>query len=302
MSCSQVSVRSSDTNNPTVFNTSTANVMASGHGSASHPKRDPDLLIPDDILTDTHFDNLWDWFASALETNMDRQFVFAKLVNSVRKPYLNRLNLTGNMFLPRTCTSYTPSECTITHSDHAPPGESQLHENETLQDLNSQIQGLKDQLRQAHADLTNKGNEIQLLETKLQTAAPSSAPVGKLDVQQLIRTHEILELEYYPDGMVAFKSTCFQNVYLRATSNPWYLSPGDRRTGGGALVNCQYISEGPGCCSIQEKFRIHPLGLQGLVAIEPAALPGRYLSLDAEEKTVTLQGVRGQQEISISYV
>ncbi|KAF8457106.1 hypothetical protein BDZ91DRAFT_744597 [Kalaharituber pfeilii] len=164
-----------------------------------------------------------------------------------------------------------------------------------------------------------------MLKTKVQTVSPSSAPrvaimsvkcpdnfvqmdgsevsshkpggSGKIGVQPHVKGHEIFELEYYSDGIVAFKSTCFQNVYLRATCNPRDLAPGVRKPGGGGVVNCQYISEGPGSCSIEERFRIHPLGLQGRVAIEPLAFPGRYLSLDAEKRTVTLQGARDRQEI-----
>ncbi|KAF8457105.1 hypothetical protein BDZ91DRAFT_838289 [Kalaharituber pfeilii] len=119
---------------------------------------------------------------------------------------------------------------------------------------------------------------------------------GIVRVQPHVGAAETLELEYYSDGIVAFKSTYFQNVYLRATCDPRDLAPGDRKPGGGGVVNCQYISEGPGRCSIQEKFRIHPLGYRGWVAIEPLAFPGRYLSLDAEKRTVTLQGVRDWQE------
>ncbi|KAF8462311.1 hypothetical protein BDZ91DRAFT_734981 [Kalaharituber pfeilii] len=286
-----------------------------GHGSASHPKRDPDLLIPDDILTDTHFDNLWDWFASALETNMDRQFIFAKLVNSVRKPYLNQshLHLTG--------TSYTPSECTVTDDTS---GESQPHEDENSAGLNSQIEGLKLQFRGVAADLAKKGKDIRLLKTKFDAVSPVSAPrvaimsadmpgnfvrmagsqvyshkpngSGNVSVQPHILGDEIFQLEYYPDGVIAFKATSYQNVYLHASCNPLDLAPGDTKAGGGGVVNCQYISEGPGHCSVEEKFRIYPLRGPCGVAIEPVAFPGRYLSLDAEKKTVSLQGVRGKQE------
>ncbi|KAF8457103.1 hypothetical protein BDZ91DRAFT_701470 [Kalaharituber pfeilii] len=326
-----VHVRSSYIKKPTVFTTSTVNIMASspaGEGSASHPKRDRYLLIPDDILTDIDFDNLWEWFASALETNVDRQFIFVKLVNSVRKPYLtqSRPTLTapsGNPFLSRTGTSYTPSECMII--DHT-PGESQRHEDGDSVQKTSQIEELRLQLRDMATDLANlkKDNELRLLNTKPQSVLPSSAPrvaimsagfpdnfveiygkdvssnkpngSGKVQVQPHVRGHERLELECYSDGIVAFKSTRFQNVYLHASCNPRDLAPGDRKPGGGGVVNCQYISEGPGRCSIQEKFRIYPLGYRGRVAIEPLAFPGRYLSLDAEKRTVTLQGVRDRQE------
>ncbi|KAF8462601.1 hypothetical protein BDZ91DRAFT_698970 [Kalaharituber pfeilii] len=316
-----------------------------GQGSASQPKRDRDLLVPDEILGDADLDNIWDWFASAVETNVDRQLIFVKLVNSVRKPYLDhcRLNLADsnrNLFPSRTVTSYTPSVCTI--MDHA-PGESQSHEDGDLEGLTSQNKELKLQLEDARADLAKKDNEIHVLETKFQTISvalqeqserdaqlskssltrsPSGPHVaimsaaslhkyiqmdgrevssyepsgsGIVSVQPHIWTHETFEIEYYPDGIIAFKSVCFQNVYLRATCNPWELLPGFVKSGGGGIVNCQYISEGSDGCSIQEKFRIHPLG-HGQVAIEPVAFPGRYLSLDATKKTVTLQAARGDGE------
>ncbi|KAF8457107.1 hypothetical protein BDZ91DRAFT_509135 [Kalaharituber pfeilii] len=63
---------------------------ADDQGTASHPKRDRNLLVPDDVLTDNDFDNLWDWFASAVETNVDRQLIFATLVNSVGTPFARR--------------------------------------------------------------------------------------------------------------------------------------------------------------------------------------------------------------------
>ncbi|KAF8457104.1 hypothetical protein BDZ91DRAFT_685855 [Kalaharituber pfeilii] len=291
--------------------------------TASHPKRDRDLLVPDDVLTDNDFDNLWDWFASAVETNVDRQLIFAKLVNSARNPYLNqcRLNLTANLFLSPTGTSYTPTKCTITAHT---PGDPQPHDDGALKDLNSQFEGLKGELRHARAELATKDKEIHMLKTKVQTVSPSSAPrvaimsvkcpdnfvqmdgsevsshtpdgSGSVGVQPHVAWHETFELEYYPDSIFAFKSTCFENVYLRATCDPRKLFPGDRKTSGGGVVNCQYISGGPGRCSIQEKFRIYHLGWRGWVAIEPLAFPGRYLSLDAEKRTVTLQGVRDEQE------
>ncbi|KAF8441103.1 hypothetical protein BDZ91DRAFT_670963, partial [Kalaharituber pfeilii] len=126
--------------------------------------------------------------------------------------------------------------------------------------------------------------------TKASSYEPSGS--GKVGIQPHLWGYETFEVEHYPDGIIAFKAICFQNVYLRATCNHWRLMPGAVTADVEAVVNCQYISEGSGGCSIQEKFRIHPLGNNGQVAIEPVAFPGRYLSLDANSNIVTLQGTR----------
>ncbi|KAF8451356.1 hypothetical protein BDZ91DRAFT_853375 [Kalaharituber pfeilii] len=138
------------------------------------PKRDCDLLIPDEILTDVDFDKLWDWFASVVETNLDRQLIFVKLVNSVRKPYLDhcRRNLTGpsrRLFPWQTgSTCYTPSECTTTEYG---PVESQQEEERDLEELASQVEALQLQLQDASSDLAKKDNEICSLKMEVQTVS-----------------------------------------------------------------------------------------------------------------------------------
>ncbi|KAF8455594.1 hypothetical protein BDZ91DRAFT_852749 [Kalaharituber pfeilii] len=138
------------------------------------PKRDCDLLIPDEILTDVDFDKLWDWFASVVETNLDRQLIFVKLVNSVRKPYLDhcRRNLTGpsrRLFPWQTgSTCYTPSDCTTTEYG---PVESQQEEEQDLEELASQVEALQLQLQDASSGLAKKDNEICSLKMEVQTVS-----------------------------------------------------------------------------------------------------------------------------------
>jgi len=95
---------------------------------------------------------------------------------------------------------------------------------------------------------------------------------GHVKVQTYIAGWEIFELVRHPDNLVSFKSTCFDNIFLRA--EPKGLSPGQTPGPGGGLVNCQYGCEG------WEKFRILKVGEHGEVAIEPAEFPGRYLRVD----------------------
>ncbi|KAF8458778.1 hypothetical protein BDZ91DRAFT_742614 [Kalaharituber pfeilii] len=119
---------------------------------------------------------------------------------------------------------------------------------------------------------------------------------GSVSIAPHIKSHEVFELERYPDGTVAFQSIAFPNVYMRASCDPKELSPGTKASGGGGTVNCQYVQRVARECGENEKFRIHPLGWNGEVAIEPLALPGRYLRLHPGEKKVNLQGNRGGYE------
>ncbi|KAF8464290.1 hypothetical protein BDZ91DRAFT_783716 [Kalaharituber pfeilii] len=57
-------------------------------------QRDPDLTGSDEFLTDEKLDSLWEWFCNVgNEDIFHSQLIFAKLVNSARKPYRDNLSL-----------------------------------------------------------------------------------------------------------------------------------------------------------------------------------------------------------------
>ena len=99
---------------------------------------------------------------------------------------------------------------------------------------------------------------------------------------------EIFELEHLEDGIVAFKSTKYNNVYLRA--DPQDLRPSWLKNGGGGVVNCQFS------CGELERFCIQKAGDNGEVAIEMAEHPGVFLRAHTWTNTINLQGLRGDWE------
>ncbi|RPB21828.1 hypothetical protein L211DRAFT_789651, partial [Terfezia boudieri ATCC MYA-4762] len=109
---------------------------------------------------------------------------------------------------------------------------------------------------------------------------------GHVTVQTFIAGWETFELVCHPGehNIVSFKSTCFDNVFIRADAKglcQWH-TPGD----GGGLVNCQYG------CGWMEKFRILKVGDHGEVAIEPVGFPGRFFRVDGNWlHGMNLQGV-----------
>lgn len=49
--------------------------------------RDRDLCESDALLTDSHLDDLWEWYSGANKSGVDPQILFTKIVNSVRAPF-----------------------------------------------------------------------------------------------------------------------------------------------------------------------------------------------------------------------
>jgi hypothetical protein len=112
---------------------------------------------------------------------------------------------------------------------------------------------------------------------------------GTVNVQTFIGTYETYTLVENDDKTVSFKSTVFNNVFLRLDATG--VAAGVIGPGGG-IVNAQYTAPKGGL----ERFKIHkkddPAGkYQGVVGIESAASPGRYLRLDANTNKVNVQGV-----------
>ncbi|KIJ93488.1 hypothetical protein K443DRAFT_12832 [Laccaria amethystina LaAM-08-1] len=113
---------------------------------------------------------------------------------------------------------------------------------------------------------------------------------GTVNVQTFIGTYETFTLVVNDDGTVSFKSTVFKDVFLRLDATG--VAAGNLLGPGGGTVNAQYTAPKGGL----ERFKIHkkddPAGkYQGVVGIESAASPGRYLRLDANTNKVNVQGV-----------
>jgi len=115
-----------------------------------------------------------------------------------------------------------------------------------------------------------------------------TAPGGTVNAQSYIDSYEALYLQQNTDGTVSFRSPVFDNVYIRMDASG--VSPGRLIGAGGGTVNAQFSADS------WEKFRIRKkqdaLGqYKGVVGIESAAFPGRFLRLDAISGTVNAQGV-----------
>jgi len=114
---------------------------------------------------------------------------------------------------------------------------------------------------------------------------------GKVDTQTYIGTYETFTLVVNTNGTVSFKSTVFNNVFLRLDATG--VAAG--QIGSGGIVNAQFTAH------TWEQFKIHkkpgPVGTyQGIVGIESAAFPGRYLRLDGNANKVNVNGVFGAYE------
>ena len=111
---------------------------------------------------------------------------------------------------------------------------------------------------------------------------------GTVNTQSFIGTYETFTLVENNDGTVSFRSTVFNNVFIRLEGNE--VEAGKLLPPGGGTVNAQYTA------LTLERFKIHkkadPAGkYQGIVGIESAASPGRYLRLDGNANKVNVQGV-----------
>ena len=91
---------------------------------------------------------------------------------------------------------------------------------------------------------------------------------GTVNTQTYIGTYETYTLVVNDDGTISFKSTIFDNIFLRL--NATGVAAGQNLGPGGGTVNAQYTA-----CSL-EQFKFHkkddPAGMyQGIVGIESAA-------------------------------
>ncbi|KAM6501635.1 hypothetical protein JOM56_001612 [Amanita muscaria] len=112
---------------------------------------------------------------------------------------------------------------------------------------------------------------------------------GKVNTNNFIGPNETFVLERFDDGTVSFKSTVFNNVYLRLYGTS--VKQGQKLPDGGGVVNCQFGS------LTAEKYRIvqkHPTALNaynGTVGIESNLFPGRFLRMNGGKDQVNVQGV-----------
>jgi len=116
----------------------------------------------------------------------------------------------------------------------------------------------------------------------------TNAGGGTVNTQTFIGTYETFTLVVNGDGTVSFKSTVFNNVFIRLDAGA--VAAGQLVPPGGGTVNAQFTAHS------WEKFKIHkkadPAGkYQGVVGIESAGFPGRYLRLDGNANKVNVQGV-----------
>ncbi|KIL55038.1 hypothetical protein M378DRAFT_173893 [Amanita muscaria Koide BX008] len=123
--------------------------------------------------------------------------------------------------------------------------------------------------------------------------APLDAGGGTVNTQTSIGSYETFFLERYDDGTVSFRSTVFNNVYLRLDGRT--VQQGQELTDGGGVVNCQFGS------SIYEKFKIvqkpaSPNTYTGIVGIESNGFPGRFLRVNGAQNQVNVQGGMGPFE------
>ena len=111
---------------------------------------------------------------------------------------------------------------------------------------------------------------------------------GTVSAATFIGTYETFTLVVNSGGTVSFKSTVFSDVFLRLDGTG--VAAGQNLPNGGGRVNAQFTARS------FERFKIHPKPghagtFQGIVGIESAAFPGRYLRLDGSTGTVNVQGV-----------
>ncbi|KAF8457040.1 hypothetical protein BDZ91DRAFT_767322 [Kalaharituber pfeilii] len=281
-----------------------------------HEARDRDLLSSDTYLTDTALDQLWDWFCNANMKQMDPQFIFVKLVNTARNPYKDQLESrpfgAGSSYAPSesvacatedTASTVAPDEVLIDLDEVLRNSQAQEKHTDNIGACDCGASQAKD-TSTANANTTPEGFSRPLPISPTRVAIKSSAfpnsyvqlngefvdsyvsgGAGTVRVSGEVSAREAFELERHTDGTVAFKSTSFPNVYLRADALG--LAEGNWRWFGGGVINCQYS------CGANEKFRIHKIGSGGEVAIEPAAFPGRYLRVNGmNPEGINLQAVR----------
>lgn len=109
-----------------------------------------------------------------------------------------------------------------------------------------------------------------------------SAGSGAAVTQSFIEGQETFYLIENTDGTVSFESTIFRMAFLRLDGSK--VPAGELTEPGGGVVNAQFGS------STLERFKIVKKGQDGIVGIESAAFPGRFLRMDGDKNVVNVQG------------
>ena len=111
---------------------------------------------------------------------------------------------------------------------------------------------------------------------------------GRVFASTELAAYQTFFLQPNDDGTVSFKSTVFNDVYIRLDGSN--IVKNTSYEGGAGVVNGQYTARA------WEKFRFHKRdsGHKAVVGIESAAFPGRFLRL--REEVVNAQGACGGHE------
>ncbi|KAM6493130.1 hypothetical protein JOM56_011264 [Amanita muscaria] len=117
---------------------------------------------------------------------------------------------------------------------------------------------------------------------------------GKVNTQTFIGTFETFILEPQSNGTVSFRSTVFNDVYLRLDGAN--VKQGDDLLNGGGVVNCQFGSLTSEKFKIVQKKPANPNQYAGIVGIESNEFPGRFLRVNGAKDEVNVQGVMGSFE------
>ncbi|KAF8458651.1 hypothetical protein BGX38DRAFT_459680 [Terfezia claveryi] len=119
----------------------------------------------------------------------------------------------------------------------------------------------------------------------------AQAGAGTAGISLFVGPNETYRLINNADGTVSFACTAFTNVYLSADGRG-VATPS---TSAGGIVNAQF---GLG---LSEKFFIRRpenagKTYNGIVGLELAAFPGRFLRLEGGSNVLNIQGVMGRLE------
>ncbi|KIL59685.1 hypothetical protein M378DRAFT_996318 [Amanita muscaria Koide BX008] len=117
---------------------------------------------------------------------------------------------------------------------------------------------------------------------------------GTVNTQTFIGTFETFTLERHSDGTVSFRSTVFNDVYLRLDGSK--VKQGDKLPDGGGVVNCQFGSLTAEKFKIVQKKPANPNQYAGIVGIESNEFPGRFLRVNGAKDQVNVQGSMGSFE------
>ncbi|KAM6501621.1 hypothetical protein JOM56_001598 [Amanita muscaria] len=117
---------------------------------------------------------------------------------------------------------------------------------------------------------------------------------GKVATQTYIGTWETFLLERHSDGTVSFRSTVFNDVFLRLDGAQ--VKQGDKLPDGGGIVNCQFGSLTAERFKIVQKNPAKPDQYAGVVGIESNEFPGRFLRVNGAKDQVNVQGVMASFE------